>query len=458
MRRGLLREERRAIGRQLTGQIGDGVAGRRGLDAAQATIMVAMGGQLPASLWQQLHALPALQPVLAAVRTEDAPLAAVVGGTVRDLLLERTPTDIDVVTEEPAEALAARLGTTVRNHQRFATVTVQTEHGRVDVAQARSERYARPGALPEVEAATIAVDLRRRDFTVNALAIILNGTAAGKLRAAPGALDDLDRRQLAVLHERSFTDDPTRLLRLARYRARLGFTVAPETRQRALRAIAGGALETVSGARIGNELRLLCREPEPQAALQALRELRIDRALDPDFGLDAGDETALARASELLPDDGRPDLLVLAVAARRVPAARLRPLLARLDYSAPDRERAVAAATGAQALAQALEAADRASQIGAAVAGAELEEIALAGALAAPRGRERARRWLQELRHLQLAIDGHDLLAAGIAPGPMVGLGLAAARGALLDGTAPTHSAQLQRALAAIVESGQGAQ
>jgi tRNA nucleotidyltransferase (CCA-adding enzyme) len=416
-----------------------------------------MGGQLPASLWQRLHALPALQPVLAAVQAEGAPTAAVVGGAVRDLLLEQTPTDIDVVTEGSAEALAARLGTTVRSHQRFATVTVQTEHGRVDVAQARSERYAHPGALPEVEAAKIAVDLARRDFTVNALAIILNGTAAGELQAAPGALDDLDRRQLAVLHERSFSDDPTRLLRLARYRARLGFTVAPETRRLALKAIADGTLETVSGARIGNELRLLCREREPQAALRALGELGIDRALDPDFGLDAEDAT-FACARELLPADGRLDLLALAAAGRHVPEARLWSLLARLDYSAPDRERAVAAATGAQALAQVLQAAELASQIGAAVAGAELEEIALAGALAAPRGREHARRWLQELRHLRLTIDGHDLLAAGVAPGPAIGLGLAAARGALLDGTAQTHPAQLQRALAAIAESGQGSQ
>jgi len=418
--------------------------------------MVAMDGPLPALLWQRLRALKVLQPVLAAVH-DGGPLVAAVGGTVRDLLLEREPSDVDLVSEGPADELAARLGTQVRSHQRFATVTVLTEQGRIDIAQARSERYPRPGALPEVAAATIAADLGRRDFTVNALAVLLNGVAAGELRSAPGGLDDLNRHELAVLHESSFSDDPTRLLRLARYRARLGFTVAPETRRLVLAALSVGALTTVSGARIGNELRLLCREREPQAALRALAELGIDRALDPDFGVAAEDD-ALARALTLLPPEGRADLLALAAAARHVPETRLRPLLARLDYSAPDRERAVGAATRAQWLAATLEETERPAQIGAAVAGAEIEEIALAGALAAPRGRERARRWLQELRHLRLAIDGRDLLAAGIAPGPEIGLGLAAALGALLDGSAQTRAEQLQRALAAITESGQGAQ
>src|SRR5205085_8110891 len=121
-----------------------------------------------------------------------------------------------LVVEGDTRALADRLGT-ARHHDRFGTVRVVLDGHTYDLARARAETYPQPGALPEVVPAGLEQDLLRRDFTVNALAAALGGAEPGALRAAPDAVDDLAAQRLRVLHDASFVDDPTRLLRVARY-------------------------------------------------------------------------------------------------------------------------------------------------------------------------------------------------------------------------------------------------
>jgi len=256
--------------------------------------------------------------------------------------------------------------------------------------------------------------------------------------AAPHAFEDLDARALRVLHERSFLDDPTRLLRLVRYATRLGFSVEPGTAELATAAVAGGALATVTCARIGGELRLLLREPSAAEALAwAARwplgvPLAVDRALD-------------ERALTLLPVDGREDLLLLGSACRTVEPAALAEWLDGLEFVARERDIVVRVAQ-ADGLEGRLAGASRPSEIAAALRGVPVEAVALAGALGAE---AQARLWLNELRHVRLDIDGADLLAAGVPEGPALGRGLAAALDARLDGAAPDHDAQLAAALAA---------
>lgn len=373
----------------------------------------------------------------------------VVGGAVRDLLLGGTPYDLDLVVEgDPPPILALLDGATV-THDRFGTSTVSVDGVTYDVARARREAYPQPGALPEVAPASLDEDLRRRDFTVNALAIALDGDRPGELRAFPGALADLGARRLRVLHDRSFIDDPTRLLRLARYRARLAFEIESGTLALAREAVAGGALGTVSGPRLGNELRLLAREQDPLAAFRVLHELELDRAITPGFGID--DEGLADRALSLLPADGRRDRLALALASRRLPTPILRELLQALGFEATEREVIVSAAVGARALARELEAATRPSEIARAAFGAPPELVALAGAIG---GADAAREWLARLRHVDLEIDGRDLLAAGVPEGPAVGRGLRAALGAKLDGRVATREAELAAALQVAREDG----
>jgi tRNA nucleotidyltransferase (CCA-adding enzyme) len=402
--------------------------------------------QLPpsAELLDRVRTLPAAATLLE--RIGAAPGVYLVGGAVRDLLLGGQPPDLDLVVEGDAAALAARVGGVLRSHDRFGTSTVVLDGHAYDFARSRRETYARPGALPDVEPAPLAEDLLRRDFSVNAIAIALGGPRAGELTPAPGALDDLAARRLRVLHERSFVDDPTRLLRLARYAARLEFEIEPSTRVLAHAAAGSGALATVSGPRVGAELRLLAREQDPVAALATLRSLRLDDAIHQGFGL--ADPDLARRALELLPVDGRRDVLTLAVASLDLPAGELATLLDALSFEAHERDAILAAATGARGAARALGpgAQLRPSQIAEVLAGQPVELAAVAGALGPA---EQAREWLEDLRHVRLEIDGNDLLAAGVPEGPAIGRGLRAALAAKLDGDAGERDAQLAEALVA---------
>lgn len=397
-------------------------------------------------LLESAMTVPAVTALIERLGADFTPAVLVVGGAVRDLLMGLRPADLDLMVEGPVAALATELGgDQLRLHDRFSTATIELEGSRCDIAQARREVYRAPGALPEVEPASAAEDLRRRDFTVNAIALVLTGENRGELLFAPDGPSDVEHHLLRVLHELSFSDDPTRLLRLARYAARLRFEIEPQTLALARRALREQALLTVSGARIGNELRLLASEPDPVSALQALAELGIDRAIDPQLGL--RDDAVLTRALALLPADGRRDRLALAAALLGASAADAAAILDRLAFAAGDRDAIVAAATQAQSLSSRLEMAGQPSEIDAAIDGAEPELVALAGALGPTSA---AREWLVRLRTLALEITGDDLLAAGVPQGPSVGIGLAAARAALFDGEAPDRAAQLGAALGAV--------
>ncbi len=398
----------------------------------------------------RLAALPA--GALLLERLGDVAGVYLVGGAVRDLLLGAAPLDLDLVVDGPVDAVTDRLGAPARAHDRFETGTLLLDGVSYDVARARRESYAHPGALPTVAPAPIEVDLLRRDFGVNALALGLGGETRGRLLAAPGALEDLRARRLRVLHDASFIDDPTRLLRLVRYASRLGFAIEDHTRELARAAVAGRATDTVSGARLGAELRLLAAEPDPVAALRALADLELDEVLAPGFGIrtEAAAEAA-ERALRLLPADGDPGAVALAVATLGLDPDARAELLDDLAFPAAQRDVIVAAGGRAPALAATLAEATTPSQIAAAARRAPVELVALAGALGAE---PQARRWLEELRHVRLEIDGQDLLDAGVQRGPEVGAGLARALAAKLDGRAAGRDAELAEALRPAEDTG----
>jgi len=388
----------------------------------------------------RLRALPAAAPMLAAL--EGVPGVWVVGGAVRDVLLGREPAEVDLVVEGDAVAVAGGLGGEVVVHERFGTATVRLDGVAFDLAGARGETYERPGALPAVRLGVdLREDLARRDFTVNTMAVRLDD---GRFVAWEGAEEDLAAGLLRVLHARSFVDDPTRLLRLARYSARLGFVAEGQTEALARAAVSEGAVRTVSGARLGNELRLLLREPQP-AAVVALAARGLGGAVvHPGF---AADPDVVARALALCPDDGRADLLALAACCLEVPRNELALRLDALAFRRGDRDTVLVVAAGAQGLAEALEgASDAPAALWALLRREAPETVALAGALGSARAEGLARRFLEELRGVRLAIRGEDLLAAGLA-GPAVGAALQAALVAALEGRAPTREAQLAAAL-----------
>jgi tRNA nucleotidyltransferase (CCA-adding enzyme) len=380
----------------------------------------------PPEALDALRALPCGARALDAFAPGDG--VHVVGGAVRDLLLGRTPREVDLVVEGDLEAAAARLGgAAVTAHDRFGTARVLFDDCEIDLVRARRETYLRPGALPDVEPASLDEDLRRRDVTVNAMALDLDGT----LHAVPHAREDLEAGVLRILHDRSFVDDPTRLWRVARYAARLGFEVEPRTRALAREADPS----TVSGDRLGAELRLALREPDPPAALRAAHALNprlLPAGFDPEpRGLD--------EALALLPaGEGRRDLVTLAAATAGMDAVALLRWLDDMGFQASDRDTVAAASrfsTGAP-----LRAARTNAEVARAARGAPIEAVALAGG-------ENARRWIDDLRHVRLEITGDDLLAAGVPQGPDIGARLRRALDRKLDGEIAGRDAELAAAL-----------
>ncbi len=379
---------------------------------------------------------------------EALPPAYLVGGAVRDLLRGAKAVDLDIAVEGDARVaartVADELQAQAREFERFGTAEVTLpDGGHYNFATTRRESYPAPGALPEVAPASLDEDLRRRDFTINAMAIGLTGDDLGHLYDPFDAHADLDAALIRVLHEASFRDDPTRLLRAIRYAARLDFTLEQETERWAREAVAGGALATVSGNRIGADLMRLLREHEVARAVELLRELEIHSALheelDPDPELVA---SAALGAAAIGADTGVAALAALVESAPE----KLDLWLADLGLVAEERDAAARAARVGPRIATALRERDHPpSELRALLAREPLEALALALALRAPS--EAVLRWVTDLRGVGLEISGDDLLAAGVPEGPAVGRALEETLRRKLDGLVSGRDEELETAL-----------
>jgi tRNA nucleotidyltransferase (CCA-adding enzyme) len=360
----------------------------------------------PAQLGELVDSLPAIDQLR---QIADRVPAYLVGGVVRDLLLGRGVSDLDVSIEGNAEALMDLPGFSLERDALFLTGRLEQGDVKIDVAQARAESYPAPGALPEVRPASISEDLARRDFTVNALAFPLSGDR--QLVDPHGGLDDLRAGVLRILHEGSFADDPTRALRAARYAARFGFQLEPET-ERLLRE---ADLSTVSEDRIDNELRRIAAEGDPAAPLRLLVEWGVMPSLDPQVPDRVAEVARLASAPPWSDWVDR-ELAVMLAIVRPLPQIR------ELAAATPERPSEAARLASAWDPAQLL----------------------VARAL----GAEWLDRYASEWRHVRLEITGEDLLAEGVPEGPAIGRGLEAALSGKLDGELSGHDEELRIALA----------
>ncbi len=211
-----------------------------------------------------------------------------VGGVVRDLLLGYPNFDLDLVIEGDAVKLARRIAeisdTKLIIHPRFGTAKLSYSNFTLDMATARGETYARPGALPTVTPDSLNGDLFRRDFSINAMAISLNQNNYGELIDPYQGKNDLEHHIIRILHPRSFSDDATRILRAIRYEQRLGFELEPQTAQLLKRDIP--MLNAISGDRIRHELELILRERYPEYAIKRLGELGVLQRINPSLNYD----------------------------------------------------------------------------------------------------------------------------------------------------------------------------
>jgi tRNA nucleotidyltransferase (CCA-adding enzyme) len=217
--------------------------------------------------------------------------AYLVGGFVRDLILRNENFDIDVVIEGDAIRFATemgkRLNVRIRVHKEFGTAKVLYRDGfKVDVATARLEYYKAPAALPIVEHSSLKLDLYRRDFTINTLAIALNKNTFGELIDFFGAQMDIKEKTIRVLHSLSFVEDPTRVFRAVRFEQRFGFQIGKFTMNLIKNAVKMSFLSRIKGARIWRELALILMEENPAAVLLRLQELDLSRFIHPSLVFD----------------------------------------------------------------------------------------------------------------------------------------------------------------------------
>jgi len=378
----------------------------------------------------------------------------VVGGFVRDLLIGAVPPDVDLVVEGDGIAVARRLaeeiGGTVLVHRSFGTASIEGGRapasagldgialGRVDVASARREHYPAAGALPEVEPADLQEDLRRRDFSVNAMALALAPDRFGRLLDPLGGQADVRRRRLRALHPLSFVEDPTRVFRAARYASRLGFRPDAATLAAIRVAVKQSGYAALSGQRLWREIELAAAEPPARQVFELLVRWKatslwnIDRVSARHLG---GAERLgrWARSAGVAVDPA--ELAVLALTLGR-PADVIERALDRLALAGEPRGRLEAGGL-ARSLARRLEARRLSpSAVGALLEGAP-EAAALAAWLAGgARARRRIQWYLAQGRGVRPRLTGRDLLALGVPGGPRVGAALGMLRRHRLDGGA----------------------
>ena len=393
-----------------------------------------------------------LGPVLQAVAEVDPPNLYLVGGTVRDILLGEPSFDIDVVVEGDAipvaQALAAALGGEVRTHPQFGTAVVfYGDGGRLDVVTARSETYDAPAALPTVEPGSIEEDLHRRDFTINAMAVSLTGDEVGRLVDPFDGRSDLEARRIRVLHDRSFIDDPTRILRAIRYEDRLGFRMDEETEALARSCIETGHVGDLSGARLRKELVALLEEGDVSHAIPRLGELGAEKEIHPAVVADAGAVRLFDRLRELNDAYGLEIptwRLGLAALARGIPPGEIHAWLDGLKVRRRDASQIEAAVKLGPVIAQRL--------AGDSITPAEIVALAEPHAPDAPlyalalEDRPELRDYFERLRKIRLEVDGSDLAELGLDESPRVGEILAELRRRKLNGELDGRDSELAAA------------
>jgi tRNA nucleotidyltransferase (CCA-adding enzyme) len=360
-----------------------------------------------------------------------------VGGPLRDTLLGRPSLDIDLAVEADAPSLALalgeQLGAPVTVHRAFGTATIRGSGWHIDLATTRTETYRRPGALPHVTPATINDDLRRRDFTINAMAVPLNGPNRGSLIDPCGGQRDVTGHAIRVLHERSFQDDATRILRAARYAHRLAFHHHEQTAKWMRRDT--GYLQTISPARIHHELARILLEPELEAILLALHGTGALRALHPALRFDGTQANGFreVRTFGVSPHAAYWPLLVWPEREADAKGISSRIALTRRQIEA------VESLPRNRDLPTRLSRDDRPSQSAALLATVPIPALYALAAMTDGRARQRILDYLHRGRTLKTRLRGDDVLALGVPQGPRVGEMLRRLRVAKLDGDVKTR-------------------
>jgi tRNA nucleotidyltransferase (CCA-adding enzyme) len=372
--------------------------------------------------------------------------AYIVGGVVRDMLLGIDNFDIDLTVEGDAITLARELLENepgkITVHKQFNTATIEFDDWSVDFATARSETYDQPGALPKITPASLEEDLKRRDFTVNALAIGLSGKNYGKLYDPCNGNSDLQTRKIRILHDGSFIDDSTRIWRGLRYEQRLGFRLEPHTIELLKRDIP--MLDTVSGERLSYEIECILKEKCPERVFSRAYRLGVLGSLNPFIEFASRKEEWFARAREMSYPNTPASVLYWMLLTYELDIANREKLISRLHLP----KQIAQSLRDCHAIEERLEmlAAPKIknSEIYRLLHGYSPSAI-IANIIAAGKDESRAalKLYIEKLKNVKSTINGSDLLNMGIEQGPQLKRILDAVLDARLNGEVVTREDEI---------------
>lgn len=390
----------------------------------------------------------------------------VVGGFVRDLLLKTPNHDIDLVVEGDgigfARAFAGVLGGRVRVHKKFLTSVVifpgaDGREERVDVATARLEYYESPAALPTVEHSSIKMDLYRRDFTINALAIRLDCEPMGEIVDFFGGQKDIRDRVIRVLHTLSFVEDPTRCLRAVRFEQRYHFRIGPATEKLIKNDVSLKLLDKLSPARLFNEFEHICAEETAILCIRRLHELGILQAIHPQISINPDKKEMLIRTAKVMAwyrllyidEEMRPWLVYFLVLCSSLTYAVTLEVFRRLGIPPALKNEVLGCREKARSLRSSLKRLTanpgfKVSALCAMLRPLPVEFVLyLMADMEVPETRRALSRYITVWRTEKPGVDGSDLKKLGLAPGPAYGVILQRLLEAKLDGTAASPEEQL---------------
>jgi tRNA nucleotidyltransferase (CCA-adding enzyme) len=378
-----------------------------------------------------------------------------VGGMVRDILLHRPIADIDIMIEGDAIELASSIADShqakLTVHRAFGTAGFNLEGLRIDLSTCRGESYDRPGALPRVRPGDICDDLLRRDFSINAMAICINSTDFGLLTDLYGGRADLEGRLIRVMHDRSFEDDATRIMRAVRYEQRLGFKL--ERRTALLLRRDAGMLDTISSDRLKHEVLLWLAEPQPCSIIRRAGRLGVLQKLHPALKWDRPLQTAFRRALKLS-EGAANTYLYFCLMAYQLDEDALYELLQRLNLLGSKYDLLSHQGLAVKDMLPQLDSESvKNSKIFSLLKDVEVPAVEVNRLYAkTPAVRNNLRLYLEKLAHVKPSVTGSSLAQWGVKEGPLVGTILNKVLEAKLDGEVKTRAEEekLARRLAGI--------
>jgi tRNA nucleotidyltransferase (CCA-adding enzyme) len=394
--------------------------------------------------------------------------AYVVGGFVRDLFLYRSDEDIDIVIEGDGIAFAKKyakiVGARIHAHDKFGTAVIIFPDGfKIDVASARMEYYKFPAALPVVEMSSIKLDLYRRDFTINTLAIQLNSNKFGTLIDFFSARKDIKEKIIRVLHNLSFVEDPTRVFRAIRFEQRFEFTIGKLTVGLINNAISMGFFRELSGKRVFAELRLILQEENPAAAIRRLNDFDLLKVIHPSIKFDKDLMATLKSVKKVLSwhdllfleESYKKWIVYFLVLTRKCKSNISKEICRRFELKPEDEKILCAERFDADKcvfwLERNLAVSD--SVIYRKLNGFKIESILFMMAVAKKKAVKKSiSHFFTDLRRTRLSLKGSDLKKMGLKPGPVYRQVMEAVLDAKLDGTLKSKKDEIEFARRLVAE------